>query len=138
MAGLLQLRHGVGERMLLSKLQVLNGTSPRRTSLALRMLTGRSSEPVSSAADLERLFDRGERVTVEPLAVLAVPRQRRRYTARTVYLSDRHLRDVDRIIEAWQHGDARRPTRSAVLRRAVEYLRHAVETDPATCTLEND
>jgi hypothetical protein len=48
------------------------------------------------------------------------------------------LRDVDRIIEAWQHVDAKRLTRSAVLRRAIDYLRDAVEADPAMCTLEND
>ena len=50
----------------------------------------------------------------------------------------RHLRDVDRIIDTWQQVDSKRLTRSAVLRRAIEHLRDAVEADPAKCTLEND
>jgi hypothetical protein len=48
------------------------------------------------------------------------------------------LRDVDHLIEVWQQVDSRRLTRSAVLRRAVEYLRDAVEADPAKCQLESD
>jgi hypothetical protein len=56
-----------------------------------------------------------------------------------VYLSDRDLRDVDRIIEAWQQVEPRRLTRSAIVRRAVEHLRAAVEADLAPKSmLEND
>ncbi len=145
MARHLQLRVGVGERMLTSKLQILNGSTSRRTSLALSMLTGRVIEPLSLVADVEHLFDmgegefnKGEGETFKAPVLLAAHRHRRQYAARTVYLSERHLRDVDLIIEAWQQVDSKRLTRSAVMRRAVEHLRDAVEADPANCTLEND
>jgi hypothetical protein len=134
----LQLRAGVGERMLTSKLQVLNGTGPRRTSLALRMLTGRIIEPLSLVADVETLFSVGPAEQFKAPILLASHRHGRQYIARTVYLSERHLRDVDQIIDTWQQVDAKRLTRSAVLRRAIEHLRDAVEADPAKCTLEND
>jgi hypothetical protein len=48
-----------------------------------------------------------------------------------VYLADAHLDSIDRIIAAWQQVEPRRLTRSAVLRRAVEHLRVAVEADAA-------
>jgi hypothetical protein len=123
--------------MLTSKLHILNGSVSHRTSLALTMLTGRIIDPSSYLADFELLYSRGEVETFEAPVLLDAHRQKR-FAARTVYLSDRHLRDVDRIIEAWQHVDAKRLTRSAVLRRAIDYLRDAVEADPAMCTLEND
>ena len=134
----LQLRAGVGERMLTSKLQVLNGSANRRTSLALRMLTGRIIEPLSLVADVETLFSIGAEELVKPPVLIALQRHGRQYAARTVYLSERHLREVDHIIDVWQQVDSRRLTRSAVLRRAIEYLRDAVEADPAKCTLETD
>ncbi len=137
----LQLRAGVGERMLTSKLQVLNGTANRRTSLALRMLTGRVIEPLTLVPDIETLFHIREDEPVKPPPViLAVADHRhvRHFAARTVYLSERHLRDIDHIIKTWQRADSKRLTRSAVLRRAIEHLRDAVEADPAKCTLEND
>jgi len=137
-ARLVKLRAGVGERMLTSKLQVLNGTANRRTSLALRMLTGRIIEPLSLVPDFETLFSIGEDEPIKPPVLLVVPRHGRQYAARTVYLSERHLRDVDRIIDTWQQVDAKRLTRSAVLRRAIEHLRDAIEADPAKCTLENE
>src|SRR5258707_987845 len=56
MARRLQLRAGVGERMLTSKLQVLNGTANRRTSLALRMLTGRVIEPLPTCLAAWRIL----------------------------------------------------------------------------------
>ncbi len=121
MARRLQLRAGVGERMLTSKLQVLNGTANR-----------------SLVADVETLFSIGEDEPHKLPVLLAAHRHGRHYAARTVYLSERHLRDVDRIIETWQQVDSKRLTRSAVLRRAIEHLRDAVEADPAKCTLEND
>ena len=46
--------------------------------------------------------------------------------------------DIDRIIQAWQLAEPRRLTRSAVLRRAVEHLRSAVDADPAKSLLENE
>ena len=138
MARHLELRVGVGERMLTSKLQVLNGSANRRTSLALRMLTGRIIEPLSLVADVETLFSIGAEELVKPPVLIALHRHGRQYAARTVYLSERHLREVDHIIDVWQQVDSRRLTRSAVLRRAIEYLRDAVEADPAKCTLENE
>jgi hypothetical protein len=123
--------------MLTSKLHILNGTVAHRTSLALSMLTGRIVEPLS-LADVEHLYSMSEHEMVVAPVVVAVHRHTKQYAARTVYLSERHLRDVDRIIESWQQDDSRRLTRSAVLRRAIEYLRDAVEADPAQCTLEND
>src|SRR6266852_8787968 len=94
----LQLRAGVGERMLTSKLNLLNGTANRRTSLALRMLTGRIIEPLSLVADVETLFSVGEDELVKPPVLIALHRHGRQYAARTVYLSERHLREVDQII----------------------------------------
>lgn len=124
--------------MLTSKLKLLNGTANRRTSLALRMLTGGIIEPLSLVADVETLFNVSEDEPIKPTVLLAAHRHGRQYAARTVYLSERHLRDIDRIVETWQQVDAKRLTRSAVLRRAIEHLRDAVEADPAKCTLEND
>ncbi len=138
MARPLQLRSGVGERMLMSKLQILNGTTGRRTSLALSMLTGRAVEPFSFVAEVEHPFDRGRGEVATPIAMLAAQRSGRQVLARTVYLSERHLHDVDVIIGAWQQVDSKRVTRSAVLRRAVEYLRDAITADPAKFKLEND
>src|SRR5713226_3605611 len=91
--------------MLTSKLQVLNGTANRRTSLALRMLTGRIIEPLSLVADVETLFSIGEDEPLKLPVLLAAHRHGRHYAARTVYLSECHLRDVDRIIETWQQVD---------------------------------
>ena len=72
---------------------------------------------------------------LEPLKLVSAPQ---RLHARTVYLAERHLHDIDRIIQAWQFTEPRRLTRSAVLRRAVEHLRSAVEADPAKSLLENE
>jgi hypothetical protein len=130
---------GVGERMLMSKLQILNGTTTRRTSLALSMLTGRIVDPMFFISDAEQMFIMGEGGTpFQPPVVLTLHPHVKHYSPRTVYLSERHLRDVDQIIEAWQQEDSKRLTRSAVVRRAIEFLRDAVEADPAKCTLEND
>src|SRR5438128_6939708 len=81
----LLVRSGVGERMLKSKLQILNGTTARRTSLALSMLTGRVVEPLSLVADAYHLFNMGEGEPVRPAPPVALHRQRRQYAARTVY-----------------------------------------------------
>jgi hypothetical protein len=109
--------------LLTTKLAILSGVGTRRPSLALSILTGR----VSSTDVVEPL--------PEPLTVVTRPA---RLHARTVYLAERHLHDIDRIIQAWQLAEPRRLTRSAVLRRAVEHLRSAVEADPAKSLLENE
>jgi hypothetical protein len=141
----LLLRPGVGERLLTSKLQILNGTGTRRPSAALSMLTGRIADHLSLVDNDEpvRLVSPSlgddEPVRLIPQALsLAIPVTTRHYAARTVYLSERHLHDIDRIIQAWQQVEPRRLTRSAVLRRAIEHLRVAVEADPAKSMLEND
>jgi hypothetical protein len=102
------------------------------------MLTGRIIEPLALVPEIETLFSIGEDEPVKPPVMLAAHRHGRHYAARTVYLSERHLRDIDHLIETWQQVDSKRLTRSAVLRRAIEFLRDAVEADPAKCTLEND
>ena len=72
-------------------------------------------------------------------AEIATPFHRsRHYSARTVYLSEHHLSDVDRIADAWQSIEPRRLSRSAVVRRAVEFLYAAVEADPAKSMLETE
>jgi len=119
----LLLRPAVGERLLTTKLQILSGVGTRRPSLALSILTGR----VASTDAVDALHD--------PLKLVPVPQQ---LHARTVYLAERHLHDIDRIIQAWQLAEPRRLTRSAVLRRAVEHLRSAVDADPAKSLLENE
>jgi hypothetical protein len=111
----------VGERLLTAKLQILNGTSSRRPSMALGILTGAAELPVTAeerAAEKEQTRDR-------------------RYGARTVYLAERHVNDIDRIIDAWEQGGSRRLNRSAVLRKAVEHLRTLVETQ-SPHLLENE
>ena len=130
----------VGQRLLQSKLQVLAGTGGRRPSLALSILTGGVPEPRPADEDLVSAADPIQRREPLPFPRSAIveqpgPRAQRRFAARTVYLSDRHLGDLDAIIEAWQRGSSKRLTRSAVLRQAIERLRAAVE-DGADPTLE--
>jgi hypothetical protein len=103
----------LGRRLLQSKLDVLTGAGGRRPGAALTILTGGAPEP------------RPARPTGP----------RRRFTPRTVYLSDRHLRDLDAILEVLQPAGGRRLTRSAVLRQAIEHLRTAVD-EGAEPTLE--
>ncbi len=85
MARRLLLRPAVGERLLTTKLQILSGVGTRRPSLALSILTGR----VAHTEGLDAPH--------EPLKLVPVPQ---RMHARTVYLAERHLRDIDRIIQA--------------------------------------
>jgi hypothetical protein len=134
----LLLRPGVGERLLTAKLQILNGTAGRRPAVALGVLTGRTAEHLSLMDNVESIDDVYSDQQLDPVVLMTVHRRRRRYAAHTVYLSEHHLSDVDRVIEAWQQVEPRRLTRSAVVRRAVEYLRAAVEADPAKTMLEND
>lgn len=126
-------RADIGERLLSSKLQILSGTGNRRPSLALSVLTGRVAEQL---AILENFFPGDPALANEPeleptVVVSPLKTNRPNLVARTVYLTDAHLRDIEAIIEAWQPGQSRRLTRSAVLRRAIEHLRSAVETDSA-------
>ncbi|MBV8716478.1 MAG: hypothetical protein JO020_22200 [Chloroflexi bacterium] len=131
-------RADVGERLLGSKLQILSGTGNRRPSIALSILTGRVAEQLSI---LEHFYADDPAVVdaPEPAPVVApVKLVRPHLLARTVYLTESHMRDIDTIIDAWQPGRSRRLTRSAVLRRAIEHLRGAVEADPATSLLESE
>jgi hypothetical protein len=132
----LLLRAGVGERLLTTKLLILNGTGSRPPNMALSMLTGSIAVQRLMVADL---FD-VELLAAEPIVLIPmIPFHRsRHYAARTVYLSERHLSDVDRIADAWQALEPRRVSRSAVVRRAVEFLNAAVEADPAKSMLENE
>ena len=99
----------LGQRLLQSKLDVLSGAGGRRPSMALAILTGGVPEPR--------------------------PQTRRQFSPRTVYLSDRHLRDLDALVEALQPADGKRLTRSAVLRRAIEHLR--ADVSPHALVLEH-
>ena len=137
MARRLLLSPGVGERLLTSKLQILSGTGSRRPSIALSILTGRVPERQPTPERQAIVEDLSVIGDVEPLSVTS-HRAVRQFAARTVYLSAGHLADIDRIIAAWQQVQPRRLTRSAVLRRAVEHLRVAVEADPAKSLLENE
>ena len=128
----------VGEILLTSKLRILNGNGHRRPSLALSILTGRVGEELSIVEDF---YAPDQAIATEAVAVpmaMVVRRPQRQFAAHTVYLSEAHLEDLDQIIEALQQVAPRRLTRSAVMRRAVEYLRTAVQDDPAKFMLEND
>jgi hypothetical protein len=133
------MRQGVGEMLLTSKLQILNGTANRRPSIALSILTGRVAEQLSI---LESFYPADPAVVANqlpetPPVVEEPERPRRQFLAHTVYLSDAHLQAIDGIIEAIRQVEPMRLNRSAVLRRAVEHLRTAVEADPAKFLLEN-
>jgi hypothetical protein len=129
----------VGERLLTSKLQILNGSGNRRPSIALSILTGRVAEQLSI---LESFYAEDPAVAdaphPEPVAPTpTVEPSRPHLLARTVYLTESHMRDIEAIIDAWQSTSPRRLTRSAVLRRAIEHLRSTIETDPANSLLES-
>jgi hypothetical protein len=138
------IRTNAGETLLGSKLQLLHGTAgrrPTRPSIALSILTGRVAEQLS----IIESFYAADPVT-QPIAIPSPSDQAWRPTRphlvpRTVYLSHEHLSDITYVIEAAarlpESSGARRLTRSAVLRRAVEYLRAAVEADPAKSLWEN-
>jgi hypothetical protein len=124
----------IGQRLLQSKLDVLNGTGGRRPSLALSILTGGVPEPRPARPTEPLAFPRQMAASEEP-----EPRHVHRvYAPRTVYLTDRHLRDLDAIVDAWQANAPRRLTRSAVLRQAIEHLRAEVQAADAAAesTLE--
>ena len=118
MAGQRSLTLDVGARLLASKLAILNGTAGTRgPSAALSLLTGATPAFVGTTE---------EHTTTG-----------RRYMARTVYLAQSHLTDIDRIIDAWEQTSSRRLNRSVVLRRAVEQLRTLVEAQ-SPLLLENE
>ena len=134
MAGRLLGRQNVGEVLLTSKLEILKRTGNRRPSIALSILTGRVAEQLSI---LENFYPADpvvvpETTVAEPAAPILL-HPGRHFRARTVYMSEAQMRDIDRIIQAWREVGAERIflTRSAVLRRAVTFLRAAVEADPA-------
>src|SRR5437899_5914733 len=120
----------VGEILLTSKLQILKGAGHRRPSLALSILTGRVAEQLSILEDFYAANAVVATEAIDPPVSIAVRRPHRQFAAHTVYLSDAHLQDLDQIIQAWQQVQPRRLSRSAVMRRAVEYLRTAVQDDP--------
>jgi hypothetical protein len=124
----------VGERLLTSKLQILNGTGNRRPGMALSLLTGRVADQFS---ELDSLYESAPALAEAPEPAVVQP-ARAHLLARTVYLTESHVRDIEAIIEAWQPSRSRRLTRSAVLRRAIEHLRSAVDADPAKFLLEGE
>ena len=134
MARRASLRTSVGERLLSTKLQILSGTGNRRPSFALSILTGRVAEQLSI---LENFYAADPVVSTLAAEVLEQP-ARPTYLARTVYLSEQHLRDVDSLIDtiSRRQPEPKRLNRSAVLRRAIEFLHSAAEADPAL--LENE
>jgi hypothetical protein len=127
----------VGERLLTSKLQILNGSGNRRPSLALSILTGRVAEQLSIVdnffpahpAVVDEPVPEPEAPAAEALEVVNAEPARPHLTARTVYLTEAHMRDIATIIDALQADSPRRLTRSAVLRKAIEHLRTTVEAD---------
>jgi hypothetical protein len=136
------LRNTVGETLLSTKLQILKGTGSRRPGLALSILTGRVGAHLSI---LENFYATDPVVAPLSSAQTAVevaepPSSRPNYVPRTVYLSERHLRDIDSITELFsrQRLDPKRLSRSAVLRHAIEFLRTAAEADPAKSVLETE
>jgi len=123
--------------LLTAKLQILTGTGNRRPSLALGILTGRSEHlSLVPPTAIDAVAEIAE--VAEPVSIIIHMPTRPRYAARTVYMTERHLRAVDEIIDAWQQVGSRRLTRSAVLRRAIDHLRTAVHADPAKSLLENE
>src|SRR5438067_11001112 len=132
----------VGETLLTSKLQILQASGNRRPSIPLSILTGRVAEQLSILEN----FYASDPVVLEqpkllPLGPVMVQSDKPHFLARTVYLSEAHVRDIDAIIDPFSKTglqvQPRRMTRSAVLRRALERLRDAVEADPAKTLLEN-
>lgn len=139
MARRFSLMQNVGETLLTSKLQILKGTGNRTPSIALSILTGRVAEQLSI---LENFYAQDPVITHSPtrpaLEVISLP-ARPQLVPRTVYLSEKHLQDVEAVADVLSryHIEPKRLTRSAVLRRAVEYMRQAIEADPAKFVLEN-
>jgi hypothetical protein len=134
------LMQNVGETLLSSKLQILSGTGRRRPSVALSILTGSVAEELTGLENFYAADPVGTQVPVlVPMEAIATP-ARPHFLPRTVYLSDAHLRDVDAmvaILSSYQI-EPKKLTRSALLRRAVEHLRNAIEADPAKFVLENE
>jgi hypothetical protein len=88
-------------------------------------LTGRLPEPSPEQFESTSVREGGPLLRLlPPPGAHASPRYRRR----SVHLADRHLADLDAIIDAWQTGESKRLSRSAVVRRAIEHLRASVET----------
>jgi hypothetical protein len=134
------LMHNVGETLLSTKLQILSGTGNRRPSIALSILTGRVVEQLSI---LESFYAADPAVTQVPTGASVEQielRARPHFVPRTVYLSEKHLTDIEAVVDvlARYQIEPKHLTRSAVLRRAVEFMRNAIEADPAKFVLENE
>jgi hypothetical protein len=115
------LKRGVGERLLANKLQILSGLGGRRpTSMTLNLLTGRSMMPRPLTL---------EHPSTLPGELSTAGRVKGQFSRRTVYLAERHLRDIDRIIAVWSQVESKPLNRSAVVRRAIAHLRTLVEAE---------
>lgn len=157
----------VGHRLLQNKLKILQGVSQRRSSFALDILTGRvptpgfeedrllpgrgpaplrtdEPRPRASEPGMEQTRPvRPDRAAVlqangdatAPATDVAPPR--RTVVARTVYLGEQEIRDLDFILRAWRRRLHRRVSRSEVLRQAIGNLRDAVELG-ATARVPDD
>jgi hypothetical protein len=113
-------------QLLRNKLGLLQGSAPRR-NLALDILTGRTPVEVTEEpeAPLNGVDLATEESGSEPRAT------QRKVLARTVYLSDEDVRDIEFIIRAWRRRVHKRVSRSEVLRQAIGNLRDAVELGAA-------
>lgn len=130
-----------GQRLLQSKLKLLQGIRGERANLALDILTGRSTAPVLEGVPEEApLVERpepqpeapapaAETNAPAPRAPAAAPRAQ--VVARTVYLSPEDMANVDFIVRAWRRKLHKRVSRSEVLRQAIGSLRDAVELGAA-------
>lgn len=142
-----------GQRLLGSALKRLRGTNARRSNLALDILTGRTAasaldEP-SAPRDTSRARIAGqggstigdpprEAAFPHPGGVASAPRRRGAVMARTVYLSNQDVNDIDFIVRAWRRRANKRVSRSEVLRQAIGNLRDAVELGAAPRILDRD
>ncbi|MBI2756950.1 MAG: hypothetical protein HYX52_09605 [Chloroflexi bacterium] len=139
------------QRLLQSKLKIFQGATARRSPLALDILTGRAPTPILDAESeseepaLETLRPAPDSVADGAATVRSSdarpegspPGKARKglagraVLARTVYLSQRDLDDIDFIARAWKRRIAKRVSRSEVLRQAIGALRDAVELGAA-------
>ena len=112
--------------LLAKKLRLLQEPGSRPRSLALDLLTGGGMPVEETAAG----------VPATPLPSAARPAARRPASApavraRTVYLSDQDLQDLDHIAHRRAGQEHRRISRSRVLREAIAALRSAIDADGA-------
>lgn len=142
-----------GQRLLGSALKRLRGTNARRNNLALDILTGRTAASALDEPSAPRETSRaqlaaqgGSSIVTSPRevafthqsAVASAPRRRGAVMARTVYLSDQDVTDIDFIVRAWRRRANKRVSRSEVLRQAIGNLRAAVELGAAPRVLDRN